>query len=127
MINLNDPEDTQHTPAERAAAASRSIWLSVAVNIALSGLQITVGVLAKSQGPIANGIHSRSDMIAAFAVPFASHHGAKEADADRQYGRQRFENAASQRRRGHRQRYRVYHRNAIRIFQLADCRKKWAT
>jgi hypothetical protein len=36
--------------ARRNAAASSSTWTSVAVNIALSGLQISVGLLAKSQG-----------------------------------------------------------------------------
>lgn len=92
---IDDPEDPQHTPAERSAAASLSTWVSVAVNIALSCLQITVGVLAKSQGLIADGIHSLSDLVADFVVLFASHHGAKDADADHPYGHQRFENAAS--------------------------------
>lgn len=92
---IDDPEDTQHTPAERSAAASRSTWVSVAVNVALSSLQIAVGMLAKSQGLIADGIHSLSDLIADFVVLFAGHHGAKEADADHPYGHQRFENAAS--------------------------------
>jgi cation diffusion facilitator family transporter len=81
--------------ARRNVAASRSTWTSVAVNIALSGLQISVGLLAKSQGLIADGVHSLSDLIADFVVLFASHHGAKEADADHPYGHQRFENAAS--------------------------------
>lgn len=93
--SFDNPEDPQHTSAERAAAASRSTWVSVAVNIAMSCLQITVGVLAKSQGLIADGIHSLSDLIADFVVLFANHHGAKEADADHPYGHQRFENAAS--------------------------------
>ncbi len=94
-LDLDDPEDASHTPAERAAAGARSTWVSVAVNIALSGLQITVGVLAKSQGLIADGIHSLSDLVADFVVLFAGHHGAKEADAEHPYGHQRFENAAS--------------------------------
>ncbi|MES2756251.1 MAG: cation diffusion facilitator family transporter [Pseudomonadota bacterium] len=92
---IDDPEDTRHTPAERSAAATRSTWVSVAVNIALSGLQISVGVLAKSQGLIADGVHSLSDLVADFVVLFASRHGAKEADPGHPYGHQRFENAAS--------------------------------
>jgi cation diffusion facilitator family transporter len=92
---VDDPEDSEHTAAERAAAASRSTWISVAVNIALSGFQITVGVLARSQGLIADGIHSLSDLVADFVVLFSSHQGAKEADAEHAYGHQRFENAAS--------------------------------
>ena len=91
----DDPEDTQHTPAERARAASRSTWVSVAVNIVLTILQIAVGVFAKSQALIADGIHSLSDLVADFVVLFASHHSKKDADADHPYGHQRFETAAS--------------------------------
>ena len=92
---LEDPEAHQHAPAERNAAAARSTWVSVGVNLVLSCVQISVGVLARSQGLIADGIHSLSDLVADFVVLFASHHGAKEADAEHPYGHQRFENAAS--------------------------------
>jgi cation diffusion facilitator family transporter len=91
----DDPEDSQHSPAERAAAASRSTWVSVGVNIVLSTAQITAGILSKSQGLIADGIHSLSDLVADFVVLFASHHSKKDADEDHPYGHQRFETAAS--------------------------------
>ncbi len=91
----DDAEDTLHTPAERAAAASRCTWVSVAVNIALTAVQIVVGVFAKSQGLIADGIHTLSDLVADFVVLFASHHSKKDADEDHPYGHQRFETAAS--------------------------------
>lgn len=84
-----------HSPAERAAAASRSTWVSVAVNLLLSLVQIVVGVLAKSQGLIADGIHSLSDLVADFVVLLANHHSQKDADDDHPYGHQRYENAAS--------------------------------
>ena len=99
MMNLStipdDAEDTQHTPAERAAAASRSTWVSVGVNIFLTVAQVTVGILSKSQGLIADGIHSLSDLVADFVVLFASHHSKKDADEDHPYGHGRFETAAS--------------------------------
>ena len=91
----DDAEDTQHTPTERAAAASRSTWVSVGVNLVLSAIQIVVGVLARSQGLIADGIHSLSDLVADFVVLFAGHHAQKDADEDHPYGHQRFETAAS--------------------------------
>jgi cation diffusion facilitator family transporter len=91
----DDTEDAQHTPAERAAAGSRSTWVSVVVNLVLTITQITVGVAAKSQGLIADGIHSLSDLVADFVVLFASHHAKKDADVDHPYGHQRFETAAS--------------------------------
>jgi cation diffusion facilitator family transporter len=94
--NLDDAsEHSSHTPAQRSAAASRSTWVSVAVNVVLSTTQIVVGVLAKSQGLIADGIHSLSDLVADFVVLFAGHHSQKDADIDHPYGHHRFETAAS--------------------------------
>jgi cation diffusion facilitator family transporter len=91
----DDPEDAQHSPAERAAAAARSTWVSVGVNLVLTIGQIAVGIVAKSQGLIADGIHSLSDLVADFVVLFAGHHSKKDADEDHPYGHQRFETAAS--------------------------------
>ena len=91
----DDPEATDHTPAERAAAASRSTWVSVGVNIVLTTLQIAAGIFSKSQALIADGIHSLSDLVADFVVLFAGHHSKKDADEDHPYGHQRFETAAS--------------------------------
>lgn len=91
----DDPEDTRHSPVERAAAASRSTWVSVGVNLLLTVTQVVVGVISKSQGLVADGIHSLSDLVADFVVLFASHHGKKDADEDHPYGHQRFETAAS--------------------------------
>ncbi len=92
---VDDTEDTGHTPAERAAAASRSTWTSVAVNIGLTVIQVVVGILSKSQGLIADGIHSLSDLVADFVVLFAGHHARKAPDERHPYGHQRFETAAS--------------------------------
>ena len=91
----NAAEDSEQTHAERSAAASRSTWVSVGVNVVLSITQIVVGVFAKSQGLIADGLHSMSDLVADFVVLFAAHHSRKGADAEHPYGHQRFETAAS--------------------------------
>jgi cation diffusion facilitator family transporter len=91
----DEAEDTEHSPQERMAAASRSTWVSVAVNLVLTITQIVVGIIAKSQGLVADGIHSLSDLVADFVVLFAGYHSKKDADADHPYGHQRFETAAS--------------------------------
>ena len=91
----DDTEDSQHSPAERAAAASRSTWVSVAVNIVLSAAQIGMGIVSKSQALIADGLHSLSDLVSDVVVLFAGHHSKKDADAGHPYGHQRFETAAS--------------------------------
>lgn len=92
---LEDSEDGAEAVAERAAAASRSTWVSVAVNLALTLVQVVVGLLSKSQGLVADGIHSLSDLVADFVVLFASHHSRKDADKEHPYGHQRFETGAS--------------------------------
>lgn len=94
-IPEDDAENPLYTPEQRTAAASRSTWVSVAVNVLLSTLQVLVGILARSQGLIADGIHSLSDLVADFVVLLANHHSRKDADADHPYGHHRFENAAS--------------------------------
>lgn len=91
----DDHEDDLYSSVERAAAASRCTWVSVIVNIALSVTQIVVGILSKSQGLIADGIHSLSDLIADFVVLFASHKSKEDADEGHPYGHLRFETAAS--------------------------------
>jgi len=93
-MHLDDPQDTTRPPAELAAAAARSTWVSVGVNLALSFGQIVMGLLAKSQGLVADGIHSLSDLVADFVVLLAGHHSRKKADAEHPYGHHRFENAA---------------------------------
>lgn len=93
--NQPDPGEEDFDAAAKAAVAARSTWVSVVVNTGLSVLQIAVGLLSKSQGLVADGIHSLSDLIADFLVLFVSHHSKQEADDQHQYGHHRFENAAS--------------------------------
>lgn len=91
----DDHEDSPVSAEARSQAARRSTLVSVAVNLCLSLAQIVIGVLARSQGLIADGIHSLSDLVADFVVLLANHHSSKAADEDHPYGHQRFENAAS--------------------------------
>ncbi|MFM8900788.1 MAG: cation diffusion facilitator family transporter [Burkholderiales bacterium] len=91
----HDDEDSTHSPAQRAVAAARCTWVSVGVNLVLSAVQIAVGVWSKSQGLVADGLHTLSDLVADFVVLLANRHSQKEADQDHPYGHQRFETAAS--------------------------------
>lgn len=90
-----DSADSGHTQAQRAAAASRSTWVSVWVNLVLACVQIVLGVWARSQALIADGVHTLSDLVADFVVLFANHHSQKAPDREHPYGHQRFETAAS--------------------------------
>jgi cation diffusion facilitator family transporter len=88
-------ENSGDASAEKQSAAKKSTLVSVAVNLALTVSQIFAGLLSGSQGLVADGIHSLSDLVADFVVLFANHHSAKDADEDHHYGHQRYETAAS--------------------------------
>lgn len=91
----DDPEESPDRALARARAAMRSTWVSAGVNLALSLVQVLLGIVAHSQGLIADGIHSLSDLVADFVVLLASHHSKKAADQEHPYGHQRFETAAT--------------------------------
>lgn len=87
--------DNEDASPEREVATRRSTWVSVIVNVLLTIVQVLTGVLTQSQGLVADGIHSLSDLLADFVVLLAVHHSRKAPDEDHQYGHQRYENAAS--------------------------------
>ena len=60
----DDPEDTAHSVEQRENAASRSTWVSVGVNLLFTITQVTASFLSRSQGLVADGIHSLSDLVA---------------------------------------------------------------
>lgn len=80
---------------ERFAAARKSTWVSIAVNLFLTIAQLLAGFFGKSQSLIADGLHSLSDLLADILVLFANRHGNKHADANHPYGHARIETAAS--------------------------------
>jgi cation diffusion facilitator family transporter len=93
-----------HTPAtdvfepahpERFAAAQKSTWISIFINIGLTLLQVIGGFFAHSQALMADGLHSLSDLISDILVLYANRHGNRHADADHPYGHARFETAAT--------------------------------
>ena len=84
-----------HPSPSLQLAAQRSLWLSVAVNVVLTVLQIVTGLWAGSQALVADALHSLSDLIADFVALLARRHSHKAPDDDHHYGHQRYETAAS--------------------------------
>ncbi len=80
---------------ERFAAAKKSTWVSIWVNLLLTVLQLVVGFFGKSQALMADGLHSLSDLLADIMVLFANRHGNRHADANHPYGHARIETAAT--------------------------------
>ena len=92
--------DTQLASAQekddaRFKEGQRITWVSVAVNVVLTAMQLVVGFAAHSQSLIADAMHTLSDIVSDGFVLYANRKGAEAADADHPYGHGRFETAAS--------------------------------
>lgn len=81
--------------ATRSHLLKRSTWISIAVNVVLTIVQIVVGLLAHAQSLVADGLHSLADLIADFMVLFANRHSNTPADDEHPYGHGRIETVAS--------------------------------
>ena len=80
---------------ERFAAAKKSTWVSIVINLFLTFLQLLAGFFGNSKSLMADGLHSFSDLVADILVLFANRHGNRHADANHPYGHARIETAAS--------------------------------
>jgi len=80
---------------QRFAAARKSTWISIIINILLTIMQVLAGFFGKSQSLMADGLHSLADLLSDILVLFANRHGNKHADANHPYGHARIETAAS--------------------------------
>ena len=79
----------------RFAAARKSTWISIFINLGLTLLQVSAGFFGKSQSLMADGLHSMADLVSDVLVLFANRHGNRHADARHPYGHARIETAAS--------------------------------
>ncbi len=80
---------------EKHTAAKKSTLVSVFVNLCLGTFQIITGFFSGSQGLIADGIHSFSDLVSYIVVLIANKHSSKDPDEDHHYGHYRYETAAT--------------------------------
>lgn len=89
------PDAFEPAHPARFAAAQKSTWVSIIINMLLTVLQVMAGFFGKSQSLMADGLHSFSDLVADILVLFANRHGNRHADANHPYGHARIETAAS--------------------------------
>jgi len=92
--------DNQNTPMEitseqRKQETNRITLWGVAVNLMLSVIKITGGLLGQSQALLADGIHSVSDLVSDAMVLLAVKHAGEDADEDHPYGHARYETLAT--------------------------------
>ncbi|MCL6470811.1 MAG: cation transporter, partial [Ralstonia sp.] len=92
---MTPTSSTAPSAAARQQSAERSTLVSAGVNCVLSAGQIAAGLWSHSQGLVADGLHTLSDLIADGIVFIANRNSHKGPDEDHQYGHARYENAAS--------------------------------
>ncbi|MDP1593098.1 MAG: cation diffusion facilitator family transporter [Gallionella sp.] len=90
-----DKEIFEPTDPERFAAAQKSTWVSIVINVLLTFFQIVGGFFSHSQALMADGLHSLSDLLSDVLVLYANRHGNRHADANHPYGHARVETAAT--------------------------------
>lgn len=79
----------------RHKTTKRVTLVGAAVNCGLAVLQISFGLIGKSQALLADGLHTLSDLSTDFIVLYASKRASKEADEDHPYGHGRIETLAT--------------------------------
>ncbi len=70
-------------------------WIGMAVNLGLVGIKISVGMAARSQALLADGIHSLSDLFSDAVVLLGLKWGRQQEDESHPYGHGRIETIAS--------------------------------
>lgn len=76
---------------KQAEEVKRATWISVSVNLSLSGLKLACGILGKSQVVVADAVHSLSDLVTDAAILIGVRYWSKPADECHPHGHQRIE------------------------------------
>ncbi len=103
---MNVQDNTQHTPAagsdEHEAKLQRELsaglnvtWIGAITNVVLVVSKILVGLAARSQALIADGVHSLSDLFSDFVVLIGLKLGRREEDENHPFGHARIETISS--------------------------------
>ena len=79
----------------RGKESRRVALVGALVNTLLAVVKITIGITARSQALIVDGIHSLSDLLSDVLVWYAATHASHGPDEEHPYGHGRFETAAT--------------------------------
>ncbi|MDD2599864.1 MAG: cation diffusion facilitator family transporter [Kiritimatiellae bacterium] len=81
--------------SERTVSASRVTWIGSLVNLVLTLLKLTAGVVGHSSAMIADAVHSFSDFATDIVVLISFKIAGKPADQDHAYGHGKYETLAA--------------------------------
>lgn len=84
----------RHTKDADLSAGLRVTWVGMVVNVFLVIVKLVVGYISRSQGLVADGVHSLSDLISDVIVIFGLRWGRQRADEKHPYGHGRIETVA---------------------------------
>lgn len=65
--------------------------ITIIINVVLSAIKITAGVIGKSSAMLADGVHTLSDVLTTFVVLIGLKVSSKEADQKHPYGHEKYE------------------------------------
>ena len=99
-------DNNQHIPAagtpdhealmrRELTSGLRVTWVGMVINVVLVVVKIAVGVTARSQALIADGVHSLSDLFSDFVVLIGLKLGRREEDENHPFGHARIETISS--------------------------------
>lgn len=80
---------------DRLAKAQFGAWVGIIGNLALAGVKLLIGVMAKSQALIADSVHSASDVVGSVAVLIGLRAAERPPDEDHPYGHGKAESVAA--------------------------------
>ncbi len=95
MSNGTGPNLLDNTDPARYQASRRVTFVSLATNTFLALGQVVIGFVGRSQGLVADGFHTLSDLTTDTLVLFALTHSFKAADEEHPYGHARIETAVT--------------------------------
>ena len=84
----------RHSTDAYLSAGLRVTWVGMVVNVFLVIVKLVVGYISRSQGLVADGVHSLSDLISDVIVIFGLRWGRQRADEKHPYGHGRIETVA---------------------------------
>jgi len=80
---------------ERTQIAQKVTWIGFFINLVLTSLKLTAGILGRSTAMLADAIHSLSDFITDLIVILFIGVSGKERDEDHRYGHGKYETFAT--------------------------------
>ncbi len=92
---MQNQHSTEITSEDRYRQTRKVTLIGAVLDLVLGVAKIIVGFIGHSQGLVADGIHSLSDLVTDGVVIWAAKHGTRDADPEHPYGHERIQTVAT--------------------------------